>query len=81
MVTLCWATARATVVRNAVRPARAPQETSRFTCGIKTPPDVMLTMRPNFFATIASIAFWISSIGEIMLPTTPSRICCLVTSW
>ena len=56
MVTLCWATERATPARNAVRPARAPDDRSRPTSGIFTEPEVMLTMRPNFFLIIGSIA-------------------------
>ena len=45
-----------------------------------TDPDVMLTMRPNFFATIGSIAFWISSTATIMLAMTPSSIFCRSSS-
>ena len=78
MVTLDAATERATPARKAVRPARAPDDRSRPTSGIFTEPEVMLTMRPNFLATIGSIAFWISSTATIMLPTTPSIIFCAV---
>ena len=42
---------RATPARNAVSPARAPEERSSPTSGIFTEPEVMLTMRPNFFFT------------------------------
>src|SRR3954447_26782612 len=48
MVTLCCATERAMPARNAVSPARAPDDRSRPTSGIFTEPEVMLTMRPNF---------------------------------
>ena len=48
IVTLCGATERATPARNAVSPARAPDDRSRPTSGIFTEPEVMLTMRPNF---------------------------------
>ena len=74
MVTFELATLRATPARNAVSPARAPDDRSRPAIGILTEPEVMLTMRPNFFATMASIAFWISSMPTTMLPITPSRI-------
>ena len=40
----------------------------------------MLTMRPNFFAIIGSIAFWISSIATTMLAMTPSIIFCRSSS-
>ncbi len=50
MVTFDAATLRATPARNAVSPARAPDDRSRPPIGILTDPDVMLTMRPNFFA-------------------------------
>ena len=80
MVTLEAATERATPARNAVSPARAPDDRSRPTSGIFTEPEVMLTMRPNFLATIGSIAFWISSIATIMLPMTPSIIFCRSSS-
>ena len=48
MVTFEAATERATPARNAVRPARAPDDRSRPASGIFTEPEVMLTMRPNF---------------------------------
>ena len=76
IVTLDGATERATPARKAVRPARAPEDRSRPASGIFTEPDVMLTMRPNFFAIIGSIAFWISSTATTMLAITPSIICC-----
>ena len=44
MVTLCWATERAMPARNAVSPARAPDDRSSPTSGIFTEPEVMLTM-------------------------------------
>ena len=56
MVTFEAATERATPARNAVRPARAPEDRSSPTSGIFTEPEVMLTMRPNFLAIIGSIA-------------------------
>src|ERR1700722_3722716 len=59
MVTFDPATVRATPARNAVRPARAPDDRSRPAIGILTEPEVMLTMRPNFLATMGSMAFWI----------------------
>src|SRR5580704_2028343 len=74
MVTLEAATERATPARNAVSPARAPDDRSSPNSGIFTEPEVMLTMRPNFLATIGSIAFWISSTATIMLAMTPSII-------
>ena len=80
MVTLEAATERATPARNAVSPARAPDDRSRPTSGIFTEPEVMLTMRPNFFATIGSMAFWMSSMATIMLPMTPSIIFCRSSS-
>jgi hypothetical protein len=71
---------RATPQRNAVRPARAPDERSSPPIGIFTEPDVMLTMRPNFLAFIAGTTFWISSIATTMLPVTPSIIFCRSSS-
>ena len=47
MVTLSRANSRAAEARNAVKPARAPDETSRPAIGALTEPEVMLTMRPN----------------------------------
>ena len=80
MVTLLAATVRATPARNAVRPARAPDDRSRPASGIFTEPEVMLTMRPNLRWLIGSITFWISSTATIMLAMTPSIICCRVSS-
>ena len=80
MVTFDAATERATPARNAVRPARAPDDRSRPDSGIFTEPEVMLTMRPKPRAIIGSIAFWMSSIATTMLATTPSIICWRVSS-
>ena len=80
MVTLDAATLRATPARKAVRPARAPDDRSSPAIGIFTDPEVILTMRPNFLATIGSIAFWISSTATTMLATTPSSIFCRSSS-
>src|SRR5690606_13864106 len=52
IVTLEAATVRATPARNAVSPARAPDERSRPGIGAYTDVDVMLTMRPNRRSTI-----------------------------
>ena len=71
IVTFEAATLRATPARNAVKPARAPEERSSPAIGIRTEPEVMLTMRPNFFADIGSMTFWISSIATTMLAITP----------
>ncbi len=80
IVTFLSATVRATPARNAVKPARAPEERSRPGRGAFTDDDVMLTMRPNLRAAMPSMVFWISSIATIMLPTTPSIICWRVSS-
>ena len=80
MVTFDAATVRATPARNAVRPARAPDDRSRPAIGILTEPEVMLTMRPNFLATIGSMTFWISSTATTMLAMTPSIIFCRSSS-
>ena len=80
IVTFDDATERATPARKAVRPARAPDDRSRPACGIFTVPDVMLTMRPNFRAVMALIAFWVSSTAITMLAITPSIICSRVSS-
>src|SRR5258707_1192071 len=64
MVTLEAATERATPARNAVRPARAPEERSSPESGIFTEPDVMLTMRPNFLVHIESMTFCASAIAQ-----------------
>ncbi len=57
MVTLAAATLRATPAKNAVNPARAPEDRSRPAIGAFTEPDVILTIRPNFLAIIGSIDF------------------------
>ena len=80
MVTFLSATVRATPARNAVRPARAPDDRSRPASGAFTEAEVMLTMRPNLRCVIGSITFWISSIATIMLAITPSIICWRVSS-
>src|SRR5262245_36426824 len=80
MVTFEAATERATPARNACRPARAPDDRSRPNSGIFTEPDVMLTMRPKRFATMGSMAFWMSSIATTMLAVTPSMSCSRVSS-
>src|SRR6478609_10385397 len=80
MVTLEAATARATPAMKAVKPARAPDERSRPASGIFTEPEVMLTMRPNFLASMGSMTFWVSSTATTILAITPSIICARV-SW
>ena len=52
IVTLSRTCARAAEARNAVRPARAPDETSSPAIGARTEPEVMLTMRPNLRSAI-----------------------------
>jgi hypothetical protein len=54
MVTFDTATLRATPAKNAVRPARAPDDRSRPPIGAFTDPEVMLTMRPNRLAIIGN---------------------------
>ena len=75
MVTFEPATERAMPARNAVSPARAPEDRSSPASGIFTEPEVMLTMRPNLLRTIGSITFWVSSIATTMFAITPSSIC------
>src|SRR5271166_938750 len=48
IVTLSRTCARAAEARKAVRPARAPDDTSSPAIGARTDAEVMLTMRPNF---------------------------------
>ena len=52
MVTLSRAKSLAAEARNAVRPARAPDDTSRPAIGALTEPEVMLTIRPNLRSTM-----------------------------
>ena len=80
MVTFLSATVRATPARNAVRPARAPDERSRPASGAFTEAEVMLTMRPKRRWFMGPITFWINSIATIMLAITPSIICWRVSS-
>ena len=79
IVTLSAATPRATPARNAVSPARAPDDRSRPASGIFTVPEVMLTIRPNLRRTIGSMTFCVSSIAVTMFATTPSSICSRVS--
>jgi hypothetical protein len=53
-------------------PARAPLDRSSPASGIFTDEEVMFTIRPNRRSTIPSTTRCTSSIGTIMLPTTPA---------
>ena len=57
MVTLLWATLRATPATNAVSPARAPLERSSPASGIFTLTEVILTILPKARACIESMTF------------------------
>ena len=51
------------------------------TSGIFTEPEVMLTIRPNLFLIIGSIARWRSSTGTIMLlASLPCTLAATVTA-
>src|SRR3954449_988541 len=67
MVTLLITVFRAMPATKPVRPERAPLERPRTSIGDFTAAEVMLTMRPNFRAMIASTVALISSIGVSML--------------
>ena len=70
IVTLCFATWRASPAQKPVSPARAPFDMPRLGIGDFTEPEVMLTMRPNLRAHMPSTVALISMIGVIMLPLT-----------
>ena len=80
MVTLAWATSRATPARKAVRPARAAEETSSPVSGVSTLAEVMLTMRPKPRAIMPSTTACVSSSGVAMFCATPSSSASRVTS-
>src|SRR5579871_467643 len=71
MVTLWRAKSRAAEARNAVRPARAPEETSRPATGVLTELEVMVTIRPNPRSAIPGASAWMRAIGVSVFDSTP----------
>jgi hypothetical protein len=70
IVTLCFATLRATPATKPVSPLRAPFDSPSASIGAFTAADVMLTMRPKRRAIIESIVALMSSIGIRMLASS-----------
>ena len=79
-VTLLSTTSRPTPARNAVRPARAPDDRSRPGIGVRTEKEVMLTIRPNRRSTMPSMTDRINSSGVTMFWVTPSTTAVASTS-
>src|SRR5271169_4743788 len=73
MVTLWRANSRAAEARNAVKPARAPDETSRPAIGALTELEVTLMIRPNLRSAMPGASAWTRAIGVSMFDSTPLR--------
>ena len=80
MVTFLSATVRATPARNAVKPARAPDDRSRPASGIFHRAGGDIDDAPEFALAHRVDHFWINSTATTMLAMTPSIICARVSS-
>src|ERR1700722_16722976 len=74
IVTLLRTVARAVAARKAVRPARAPEETSRPAIDARTEEEVILMIRPNRRSIMPGITACASAIGVSILASSPRKI-------